>query len=261
MARTTTLDRIVAAAEPTVRRIGVADLRDALARGWTDFRASPTQLVFLTLIYPLVGFTAASVAGGRALMPLVWPLVSGFALVGPLAALGVYELSRRRERGLDAGWTHAFDVLRSPAMGAIAALALLLLAIFVAWVATARAIYDVTLGGAMPDSLMEFVGLLGTGPGVQLIVLGNAVGALFAAAVLTLTVVAFPLLLDRDVPAAVAMRTSVRAVAANPGPMALWGLTVGTMLFLGSIPFFVGLAVVLPLLGHATWHLYRKVVV
>ena len=260
MARTTTLDGPVPAAEPRVRRIGVADLGDALARGWADFRASPTQLVFLTLIYPLVGFVAASAAAGRALMPLVWPLVSGFALVGPVAALGVYELSRRRERGLEAHWTHAFDVLRSPALGAIGALALLLLAIFVAWVATARGIYDATLDGAAPANLAAFARMLGTGAGLRLVLVGNAAGALFAAAVLTLTVVAFPLLLDRDVPAAVAVRTSVRAVAANPGPMALWGFTVGTLLILGSVPFFVGLAVVLPVLGHATWHLYRKVV-
>lgn len=260
MTGTAALHTTTAPAEPAVRRIGVADLRDALARGWQDFRAAPTQLVFLTLIYPLVGFVGASAAAGRTMMPLVWPLVSGFALVGPVAALGVYELSRRRERGLDVHWTHAFDALRSPALGAIGALALLLLAIFVAWIASARAIYDATVGVYAPGGVAQFARLLGTEAGLRLVLLGNGVGALFAAAVLTLTVVAFPMLLDRDVPAAVAVRTSVRAVAANPGPMMLWGVIVGALLFAGSVPFFVGLAVVLPVLGHSTWHLYRKLV-
>jgi uncharacterized membrane protein len=247
--------------EPRIRRIEVADLRDVLARGWADFMACPTQLLFLGLIYPLIGFVAATVAGGGRLMPLLYPIVAGLSLMGPVAALGIYELSRRREQGLPVSWLHAFGVLRSPAIGSILALGLVLCAIFVAWLFSAQAIYRATMGAApLPPTIWEFLGrVLTTAEGWELILLGNAVGFLFAALVLTLTVVSFPLLLDRGPGLRVAIRTSVRAVARNPGPMAGWGLTVAVLLLLGCLTVFVGLAVVMPLLGHSTWHLYRKV--
>jgi uncharacterized membrane protein len=182
--------------------------------------------------------------------------------MGPVAALGIYELSRRREQGLEVSWMNAFDVLRSPSIGSIAALGALLGGIFVAWLFAANLVYQLTMGGIpAPLSISEFVQqVLGTPEGQNLILLGNAVGFLFALLVLTLTVVSFPILLDRNVGAGVAVRTSVRAVMANPGTMAIWGLIVATLLLLGCLPLFVGLAVVMPLLGHATWHLYRKIV-
>jgi uncharacterized membrane protein len=248
--------------EPAVRTIGLSDLRDALARGYRDFMAIPTQLVFLGIIYPLIGLIAARAAAGGALLPLFYPLVAGLSLMGPVAALGIYELSRRREQGRDVSWVNAFDVLRSPSLGSIAALGVLLCAIFVAWLFAAQMVYRVTMGGmAAPLSIGEFLQqVLGTSEGRNLILLGNAVGFLFALLVLTLTVVSFPMLLDRDVGLRVAVRTSIRAVMANPGTMAVWGLIVAALLLVGCLPLFVGLAVVMPLLGHATWHLYRKVV-
>ncbi len=253
-----------AAAEPAVRRITVADVGDALRLGWQDFLAAPTQLVFLGLLYPIVGlFAARATAGGGDAMALFYPLVAGLSLMGPVAALGIYEISRRRERGWAVSWLDAFSVLRSPAIVSIAVLALMLLVIFGAWVLAAEMIYKATLGGAaaQPSSVGEFVRLVRDTPeGWRLVLLGNGVGLLFAAAVLSLTVVSFPLLLDRDVGPGVAVRTSLRAVAANPIPMAVWGLIVAALLLLGSLPLFVGLAVVMPLLGHGTWHLYRKVV-
>jgi uncharacterized membrane protein len=248
--------------EPAIRRIGLHDLRDALARGWEDFTATPTQLIFLGIIYPLVGLIAARAAAGGPLLPLLYPMVAGLSLMGPLAAIGIYELSRRRERGLDVSWVNAFDVLRSPALGAIVALGVLLCAIFVAWLFAAQLVYQATMGGLpAPASIGELAEqVFGTEAGWTLILFGNAVGFLFAVLVLTLTVVSFPLLLDRDVGLRVAVRTSVRAVLANPVTMAAWGLIVAALLVLGCLPIFVGLAVVMPLLGHATWHLYRRVV-
>lgn len=248
-------------ADPTVNRITITDVLDALAKGWDDFLANPTQLVFLVVIYPVIGFVAAYAASGGALLPLVWPLVSGFALVGPVAALGIYELSRRREQGLPVSWLNAFDVLRSPSLFAMIVLGVMLLAIFVVWIATARGIYHATLGPLTPASISDFVwSVFHTSEGRRLIVIGNGVGLLFAAVVLTLTVVSFPLLLDRQTDPGTALRTSIKAVFTNPVPMALWGLIVAVLLLLGSLPFFVGLAVAMPVLGHATWHLYRKVV-
>jgi uncharacterized membrane protein len=251
-----------AAAEPAVRRISVADIGDALRLGWQDFLAAPTQLLFLGVLYPIVGLFAARATSGGDAMALFYPLVAGLSLMGPVAALGIYELSRRRERGYAVSWLDAFSVLRSPAILSIAALGLLLLVIFGAWVLVAEWIYGATLGAvARPSSVGEFVRLLRDTPeGWRLILFGNAAGFLFAVLVLSLTVVSFPLLLDRDVGPGVALRTSLRAVAANPVPMAVWGLTVAALLLLGSLPLFVGLAVAMPVLGHGTWHLYRKVV-
>jgi len=254
----TTSTAPVTAAEPQVRRIEVRDLGIALRRGLADFLETPTQLIFLCVLYPLIGLVAATLAAGGNAMHLFYPMAAGFALVGPIAALGLYEISRQRERGLPASWVNVFDVLSSPAIGSIFALGVLLLAIFMAWLWTADAIYAATLG-SVPRT--DFLTALTTTPeGTRMIIIGNAVGFLFAAAVLVLTALSFPMLLDRNCGVARAVATSVRAFAVNPLPMTLWGLIVAVLLLIGSIPLFVGLAVVLPILGHATWHLYRLVV-
>lgn len=244
-----------------VRRIGLGDLKDALAKGYDDFMAAPTQLVFIGLIYPIVGLLAARAASGGPLLPLLYPLVAGLSLMGPLAAIGIYELSRRREQGLSVSWVNAFDVRHSPSFFSILLLGLVLLAIFVMWLASAKAIYDATVGPVASTSIGAFLNhVFSTPEGWNLIIFGNALGFIFAVLVLTLTVVSFPLLLDRNVGALVAVQTSVRAVLKNPFAMAVWGLIVAVALLIGCLPVFVGLAVVMPILGHATWHLYRKVV-
>ena len=248
-------------ADPAIRRIGPADLVDALAKGYGDFSAMPSHAVFLCVVYPVIGIGLAGLTLGYALVPLLFPLAAGFALIGPFAALGLYELSRRREAGVTVSAMDALDVLHSPSIGAIVALGMLLMIIFLIWVATANAIYVSNFGYAAPASIGQFIhDVLFTSPGWNLILMGNGVGCLFAIVVLTIGVVSFPLLLDRDVGAAVALLTSVRAVLANPMTMALWGLIVAALLLVGSLPLFLGLPVVLPVLGHSTWHLYRKVV-
>lgn len=245
----------------TIRRIGVADLKEALVKGADDFYAMPTHAMFLCAIYPIVGLMLARLAFGYSVLPLLYPLATGFALVGPFAALGLYELSRRREAGLDVSASHAFDVLQSTSLGAIAALGFLFLTVLGLWVAFADAIYIENFGYAPPASVGAFVQeVLTTRAGWNLIVLGNIVGFCFAAIVLTIGVVSFPMLVDRDVGAAVALLTSIQAVSKNPLTMALWGFTVALLLLLGSLPLFLGLTVVVPILGHATWHLYRKLV-
>lgn len=246
--------------EPAIRKIGLADVEEALAKGIEDFKAVPSHALFLCLIYPIVGLILFRVAFGYHLLPMIYPLMAGFALLGPVAAVGLYELSRRREQGLDVSVWHIAEVYRSPSIGAIIRLGIVLLAIFVLWMMTARALYVQSFEGVLPTSLSHFMQQLSTAEGRQLIIAGNLVGFLFALLVLVISAVSFPMLVDREVGVGTAVRTSIRAFIENPLPMAAWGLVVAALLVAGAIPFFFGLAVVFPVLGHATWHLYRRVV-
>ncbi|BAT60713.1 hypothetical protein GJW-30_1_03262 [Variibacter gotjawalensis] len=244
-----------------VRTLSTEDLKAALSKGLDDFWAMPTHAIFLCLIYPIVGLFIARFTFGYEVLPLLFPLAGGFALLGPFAAIGLYELSRRREHGLDTTWSHAFDVLRSPNLGAIVMLGFLMVAVFLIWIAVAQAIYISQFGYGPPASARSFIDRVFTTPeGWRLILIGNGVGLLFAVTAMTLTVMSVPMLIDRQVSAATAIATSIRVVVANPVVMAMWGLIVAAGLVVGSIPLFFGLAVVMPVLGHATWHLYRRAV-
>src|SRR5436309_10232179 len=248
-------------AAPIVRTIGLPDLNDALKRGWDDFKAVPSHAIILCVIYPVLGLVLARVVMGYSVLPLLFPLAAGFALIGPFAALGLYELSSRRERGEQATAWDALEVLRSPSFGAMLGLGALLLALFVTWVATAQAIYTTAFGYEGVTGISDFAERVLTTPqGWWLIVVGCGVGLLFALVALCISVVSFPLMLDRHAGAGDAMVASLRAVARNPVPMAAWGLIVAVLLVVGTLPAFLGLAVVIPLLGHATWHLYRETI-
>jgi uncharacterized membrane protein len=247
--------------EYAVRKIGLSDLTDALRLGWEDFKAIPTHAVVLCVIYPVLGFVIFRAVLGASLLPLLFPLAAGFTLIGPFAGLGLYELSRRRERGEEPSAMDAMHVLRAPSFGAILGLGAILLVLFGVWIAAADAIYIATFGYAAAASIPDFATrVLTTTEGWTLIIVGCGVGFLFAVAALSISVVSFPLMLDRHATAIDAIRTSLRAVRLNPVPMAAWGLIVAVLLAAGSLPAFVGLCVVLPVLGHASWHLYRKVV-
>jgi uncharacterized membrane protein len=246
---------------PAVRAIGPEDLKDALAKGFDDFKAMPTQVVFLCLIYPVVGLLLGRLAFGYEVFPLFYTLASGFALVGPFAAVGLYELSRRREAGLDTSWKHAFDIVHSPSFKSIIGLGALLMLILGVWVFVAQSIYTAHFGWQEPAAPVAFAkSLLTTKQGLKFLTVGNLVGLFFAMLAFALSAVSFPLMLDRNVGIAVAITTSIRAIALNPKTMLLWGLIIAGALFLGSLPFLVGLAIVMPVLGHATWHLYRRVI-
>ena len=247
---------------PLLRHLAMADITAALRAGRADFMATPTQLLFLCVIYPVFGFVLARAAAGGNLLPLVWPLLSGFALVGPLAALGLYEISRRREAGLPTSWTDCFRVLQSPALFAIIGMGVIMVAIFGLWLLTARGIFLLTMGDVSHEGLGALLrDVLGTTRGWLLLLIGNAAGFAFATLVLAISAVSFPMLLDRNVSLGTAIGTSWKAFRDNPAVMLAWGLVVAAGLAFGMATLFVGLAVALPLLGHATWHLYRRVVV
>jgi uncharacterized membrane protein len=248
-------------AVPAVRRIAVADLWDALRKGVADVGATRDDVLFIGLIYPLAGLVLARLAFSYDLLPLVFPLASGFALIGPFAAVGLYEMSRRRERGEHVTWADSFGVLRSPALGSILLVGAILLALFGVWLAVAYQIYLINLGHAAPQSVAAFErSVFTTGGGWAMIAEGLGAGFLFAVLAFAIGAVSFPLLLDRDVGIVTAVSTSLKAVTANLGVMTLWGLLVAGLLVLGSAPLLVGLVFVVPLLGHATWHLYRKLI-
>jgi len=246
---------------PAVRKITIADVRESLAKGFDDFEAYRSDVLFVGIIYAAVGLVLARAAFGSDLLPLLFPLASGFAIIGPFAAIGLYEMSRRREQGAEVEWSNAFDVFKAPAIGGIVALGVMLVMLFLFWLAIAWGIYALTLGPSVPPSITVFArDVFLTPQGWTLIVVGVGVGFLFALLAMAISVVSFPLLIDRDVGLDTAIATSVRAVKENPAPMAAWGLIVAAALVLGSIPLFIGLVAVVPILGHATWHLYRKLV-
>ncbi|WPP05635.1 DUF2189 domain-containing protein [Methylocella tundrae] len=246
---------------PVVRKIRIADIGHALAAGFDDFRAMPSHLLFLALIYLVIGVLLYPSTSGDNALPLLFPILSGYALIGPFVAIGLYQVSRNRELGLSHGWRDAFDVLRSPAMPSILAVGFVLMVIFLLWLTTAQALYQSSFGVWAPQSYSHFLhALVATQMGHRLLLLGGGIGFIYAVVAFSIGVISFPLMLDRDVGAAVAIWTSVKAVLINPLVMALWGLIVAVALALGVLMLLVGLAIVTPILGHATWRLYRRVI-
>lgn len=252
-----------AAAEPRpqVRRIGQADLNWALAEGWRDFKAKRGDLIILALVYPIVGLATAAAAVNAAFLPMLFPLVAGLSIMGPAVASGFYELARRREAGLESDWGHFFDPLRDGRRASLAILTAGLVVMFAAWLAVAALIYAATMGPDHGLGLATFFrSLFTTSEGWALIVAGNLAGFAFAVVTLVLSLVSFPMVVDRPENPALAVETSIRAIAANPAATASWGVRVAVLLAIGCLPMFVGLAVVLPVLGYATWHLYTRLV-
>ena len=250
-----------ASSEIGIRKIGVNDLWQALKEGFDDFNANPSFVVFLFLFYPLFALLLTLFLVGQNLLHLAFPMIAGLTLLGPVISVSLFEMSRRRESGLPVSWSSGFGFVRTASFAPIAALSVAMMVLYVAWLFMAQFIYFGLFGAVPPESISDFVTqVFTTRRGGALIVYGNAVGIIFAFAALAISVVAFPLLLDRPVSTATAIATSVKAVTSNLLTMTIWGIVVVVLLAAGAIVFLIGLAVVLPVLGHGTWHLYRKLV-
>jgi uncharacterized membrane protein len=246
--------------DPVVRPIKAADIAEALGQGLRDFQAMPLYGLAFGALYAGGGIVIVLSLTAFGMVYLAYPLAAGFALIGPFVAIGLYEVSRRREAGEKATISGIWSTIRS--RSELGWMAFVTLFVFVIWMYQVRLLIALLLGlNASFGSLHEFITMvLTTNEGVLFLAIGNAVGAALSLILFSLTVVSFPLLLDRDVDFVTAMVTSVRAVVASPLPMIGWAALIVVLLIVSALPWFLGLLVTLPVLGHATWHLYRKIV-
>jgi uncharacterized membrane protein len=244
-----------------IRQITMADLTWSLRQGWDDFREKRGDILIVALVYPVFGLLVAMFAIHGQLLPLVFPLFAGLSLMGPAIAAGFYELAKRREEGSDTHWRHFLDAYRGKALAAIAPVTLLLALIFTAWLGSAWLLYAANFGPEATASIGGFLtAMFTTAAGWRLILIGNLVGFAFAVIVLATSVVALPMLIDRHGDPAAAVTVSLRATWQNAAMMIVWGLIVSMLLVVGALLLMVGLAVVLPVLGYATWHLYTRLI-
>lgn len=251
----------IATGLPAIRPIGASDIVDALTKGIRDFQAYPAFGLFFGGIYMVGGWVVLATALVWNMNYLVYPLAAGFVLIGPFVAVGLYEVSRRRELGEPLTWRAILGAVYAQSGREISWMAFVTLFIFMIWMYQVRLLIALFFGvSGLPAG--SFPGILfTTADGLAFLAVGHAVGAVLAVLVFSLTVVSFPLLLDRPVDFVTAMITSVKSVVTNPVPMIGWALAVTLLLMVACMPAFIGLLIVLPVLGHTTWHLYRRLVI
>jgi uncharacterized membrane protein len=249
-----------AAAAPTFRRLEPSDLNAALAAGWADFRRAPQFGVFFAAIYVVMGLAIAWALAETGQFWWIIPAAFGFPLLAPFIATGLYEVSRRLGSGEPLDWG---AVLRAPVRhgnGQIPALAVLMVVFFMMWLVVARVVLAVFQGTGSLPNVTHSLWALATPEGITMILVGGALGAVIAFVLFATQVVSLPMLLDRDIDFVTAMIASVTLVRENLAVSLRWAVIIAVLTTLAMIPAFLGLFVVLPLLGHATWHLYRRAI-
>jgi len=244
-----------------VRKIGLNDLWLSLRAGYADYSAKPSSIPLLVLFYSLFALLLTLFAFGEQLRYLAYPMVAGFTLIGPLVAVLFFEMSRRREQGLELRWRKTLRFVHTSSFAPLLALSIVMTVLYVAWLYMAELIFFGLFGNTLPVSLADFVQqLFTTRHGGALIAYGNFVGFLFAFTAMAISVVAFPLALDKPVTSNTAISVSIKAFISNVYVLAVWGVVVVALMTIGAAFFLIGLAVALPVLGHATWHLYRRLI-
>jgi len=241
---------------PDPVRIDTATLREVLGLGWRDFLRAPLYGLVFSAVYVLGGIVLYAIATAAAAEYWFIPIAVGFPILAPFAATGLYEISRRLERGEPLGFGAVFGCVFAQKDRQVPSMAMFVMLVFMFWVFVAHTTFALFFG-LQPVGLSAREMLLSPS-GLSMLAFGTVVGGAMAAAFFALTVVSLPLLLDREVDFITAMITSFNCVMANPGPMAAWAGLIAAALFLGMLPAFLGLFVVLPVLGHASWHLYRR---
>jgi uncharacterized membrane protein len=246
--------------DPVVRPVTVSDIAEAFGAGLRDLQATPLLSLSFGALYALGGLAILFSVTALGMPYLAYPLAAGFAIMGPFVAVGLYEISRRREQGLAITFGGLWRTVRS--RSEIGWMAFVTLFVFIIWMYQVRLLMALFLGfNANFATLPQFLNVvLTTQEGLLFLAIGNVIGAVLSVILFSLTVVSFPLLLDRDVDFITAMITSVRAVVASPGPLVAWALVIVMLLIVSALPAFLGLIFALPVLGHATWHLYRRIV-
>jgi uncharacterized membrane protein len=249
-----------AAFRPEVRKITTDDLRASLALGWADFRKAPAFGLFFSAVYVLGGVAMVYIllATGKSWATL--PIIVGFPLIGPFAAVGLYEVSRRLQTGEPLDWGRVLGVVIAEKNRQMPSIAAVILIFFLFWNFLAHMIFALFLGLTVMTNITSSFAVFLTPNGLMMLVVGTAVGGVLAFVLYAITVVSLPLLLDKEVDFVTAMITSFSAVTENLGVMLIWGALVSVLLLVGMVPAFLGLLVVLPLLGHATWHLYQRLI-
>lgn len=247
--------------EPKVNTITFNAVTESIADGMRDFRAAPVFGLTFGVLYALGGMATVLTASALDMTYLTYPIAAGFALVGPLVAIGLYEVSRLMERGETPTWTKVRTAILQQAGQEIGWMSFVVLFVLIVWMYQVRLLLAIFLSNEPISTMRDFLTVVMTTPqGWAFLALGHVIGAILSVVLFSLTVVSFPILLDRQVDFITAMITSVRSVSKNPGPLLVWAVMIGLLLLAASMPFFLGIIFVLPLLGHASWHLYRRLV-
>ena len=247
--------------KPEILHVDLSDLTQALTAGWRDFRAQPLFGLFFAGIYVLGGWLIVFSLTAKGQLWWSLPASAGFPILGPFVACGLYEVSRRREACEPLIWGQVLGVVFRQKDRQIPSMAAVIVVFFLFWNFLAHMIFALFLGRATLTNVSSSLGIFLTPEGLAMLAVGTGVGAVFATLLFSLTVVSLPMLLEREVDFVTAMLTSLEVVRTSPVVMLVWGALIGALLFVGMLPGFLGLFAVLPLLGHASWHLYRRAIV
>ncbi|QDG74477.1 DUF2189 domain-containing protein [Labrenzia sp. PHM005] len=246
---------------PQINKITVNDVIDALAAGLNDFRAAPVYGLAIGAFFAVGGLFVILSAAALNLSYLSYPAAAGFVLIGPFAAVGLYEVSRRLKTGEELSWSKVLGAMWAQKGRELSWMAFVVLFIQIMWMYQVRLLLALFLGFRSFASFEEFLNaVIGSPEGLMFLAVGHVVGAVLSLILFSLTVISFPMLLEEDRDFITAMISSVRAVATSPVPMIGWAFVVTAVLIVSMAPAFIGLIITLPILGHTTWHLYKKCV-